>query len=254
MRRTPLLSLIRIATVIVLTLPASAQWNTPAINGSIGTGEYGTNNSLQNAGNTGQKWYMTWDATNLYLAVVNANLAEGAVVYLGTGGSGSTTGNAYDGTNFSSLPFPAQFVTYFKDGYREYRTSNGGGWSGPTANYGAYVSNSGNQNPRELAIPWSALTSGGPPASFIFFGYLTSSGGYVYGESPSDNPGAFIGTRAICTQYYAVTNTGNGSQARRRSRSSNREASQPPTKPASTTILSTPSIAIKKERCRKAPR
>jgi len=133
-RRTPLLSLIRIATVIVLTLPASAQWNTPAIDGSIGTGEYSTNNSLQNAGNTGQTWYTTWDATNLYLAVVNTNLAEGAVVYVGTGGSGSTAGNAYDGTNFSSLPFPAQFVTYFKDGYREYRTSNGGGWSGPTAN------------------------------------------------------------------------------------------------------------------------
>src|ERR1700722_13147261 len=158
MRRTPLLSLIRIATVIVLTLPASAQWNTPAIDGSIGTGEYGTNNSLQNAGNTGQTWYMTWDATNLYLAVVNTNLAEGAVVYVGTGGSGSTAGNAYDGTNFSSLPFPAQFVTYFKDGYREYRTSNG-----------AYASNSGNQNTREPAIPWIALTGGGPPASFVFF-------------------------------------------------------------------------------------
>jgi glycosidase len=210
MRRTPLLSLIRIATVIVLTLPASAQWYTPAIDGSIGTGEYGTNNSLQNAGNTGQTWYMTWDATNLYLAVVNANLAEGAVVYVGTGGSGSTTGNPYDGTNFSSLPFPAQFVTYFKDGYREYRTSNGGGWSGPTANYGAYASNSGNQNTRELAIPWIDLTGGGSPASFVFFGYLTSSGGYVYGEAPSDNPGAFIGTSAIYTQYYAVTNTGNG--------------------------------------------
>ena len=94
MRRTPLLSLIRIATVIVLTLPASAQWNTPPIDGSIGTGEYGSNNSPQNAGNTGQTWYMTWDAINLYLAVVNANLAQGAVVYVGTGGSGSTTGNA----------------------------------------------------------------------------------------------------------------------------------------------------------------
>src|SRR3984885_5739753 len=82
MLRTPLLSLIRIATVIVLTLPASAQWNTPAIDDSIGTGEYGTNNSLQNAGNTGQTWYMTWDATNLYLGIVNANLGEAAVIYI----------------------------------------------------------------------------------------------------------------------------------------------------------------------------
>jgi hypothetical protein len=106
MRRTPLLSLIRIATVSVLTLPASAQRNTPAINGSIGSGEYGTHNSLQNAGNTGQTWYMTWDETNLYLAVVNANLAEGAVVYVGTGGSGSTTGNPYDERISRRCPFP----------------------------------------------------------------------------------------------------------------------------------------------------
>src|ERR1700681_4929492 len=183
MRRTSLLNFAFIATFILFTLPASAQWTTPTIDGSIGTGEYGTNNSLQNAGHTGQTWYMTWDATNLYLAVVNANLAEGAVVYLGAGGSGSTTGNAYNVTNFSSLPFPAQFVTYFKDGYREYRTSNGGGWSGPTANYGAYASNSGNQNTRELAIPWIDLTGGGSPGSPVFFWYLTSSGGSSYGGS-----------------------------------------------------------------------
>jgi len=106
MRSTPLLSLIRIATVIVLTLPASAQWNTTAIDGSIGTGEYGTNNSLRNAGNTGQTWYMTWDATNLYLAVVNANLAEGAVVYVGTGGSGSTT-RTRGRQRFPGSPSPA---------------------------------------------------------------------------------------------------------------------------------------------------
>ena len=37
------------------------------------TGEYGTNNQLNNAGNTGQTWYMTWDANNLYVGIVNAN-------------------------------------------------------------------------------------------------------------------------------------------------------------------------------------
>ena len=51
---------------------------------------------------------------------------------------------------------------------------------------------------------------GGIPSSFVFFGYLTSSGGYVYGQAPTDNPGAFIGTNATATQYYAVVNTGNG--------------------------------------------
>ena len=105
-RRTPLLNLIRIATVIVLTLTASAQWNTPAIDGSIGTGEYGTNNSVQNAGNTGQTWYTTWGATNLYLAVVNTNLAEGAVVYVGTGGSGSTAATPMTERISRRCPFP----------------------------------------------------------------------------------------------------------------------------------------------------
>jgi hypothetical protein len=48
--------------------------------GSVAPGEYGDNNSLSNAGNTGQTWYMTWDATNLYVGIVSANLSEGAVI------------------------------------------------------------------------------------------------------------------------------------------------------------------------------
>ena len=55
-----------------------------------------------------------------------------------------------------------------------------------------------------------AITGGGIPTSFVFFGYLTSSGGYVYGQAPSDNAGAFIGTSATYTQYFAIANTGNG--------------------------------------------
>ena len=62
--------------------PLSAQWATPTIDGFIAPGEYGSNNSLSNAGNTGQTWYMTWDATNLYVGIVNANLSEGAVIYV----------------------------------------------------------------------------------------------------------------------------------------------------------------------------
>ena len=146
MRRASLQPFLLMATVIFFaaTLPASAQWSTPTVDGSIGSGEYGANNSLQNAGNTGQTWYMTWDSTNLYVGIVNANLSEAAVIYLAPNpqnppiccgaSDGSLTGFNYDGTDFSSLPFRAKFVTYVKDGYREYRTSNGGGWSGPTAN------------------------------------------------------------------------------------------------------------------------
>src|SRR6202140_3250066 len=220
MRRTSLLNFALIATVVFFTLPASAQWSTPTIDGSIGTGEYGANNSLQNAGNTGQTWYMTWDATNLYVGIVNANLAEGAVIYVApnpqspptccSNADGNLAGFNYDGADFSSLPFRAKFVTYVKDGYREYRNSDGAGsWTGSTSPYGSYGSGF-NQNTREFAIPWTAINSSGIPTSFVFFGYLTSPGGYVYGQAPSDNPGAVIGTSATYTQYYAITNTGNG--------------------------------------------
>jgi glycosidase len=221
--RTPPLFLLQnfVLVSIIMTATSGAQWATPTVDGAIATGEYGTNNQLDNAGNTGQTWYMTWDATSLYVGIVNANLSEGAVIYVTpnpqspptccSNTDGNLVGSNYDGASFSSLPFRAKFVTYFKDGYREYRTSDGSGnWSGPTSPYGSYASNSSNTNTREVAIPWSAITGGGIPSSFIFFGYLTSSGGYVYGQAPPDNPGAFIGTSATYTQYYAVVNTGNG--------------------------------------------
>jgi len=201
--------------------PARAQWTTPTIDGAISPpGEYGLSNQLNNAGNTAQTWYMTWDATNLYVAITNANLSEGAVTYItpnpvnppsgGTNANGNLTGFNYDGASFASLPFRAQFVTYFKDGYREYRTFDGNGnWSSATSFYGNYVSGTGNV--REVAIPWNAINgNNGIPSSFVFFGYLTSSGGYVYGQAPIDNPGAFIGTSATYTQYFSIASTGNG--------------------------------------------
>jgi hypothetical protein len=110
-----------IAIGFLSTVPAGAQWTTPTVDGSIGAGEYGTNNSLQNAGNTGQTWYMTWDASILYVGIVNANLSEGAVIYIApnpqtpptccSDADGSLAGFNYDGTDFSSLPFRAKFVT-----------------------------------------------------------------------------------------------------------------------------------------------
>lgn len=208
--------------VSVLSLPLMAQWTTPAVDGVVNTGEYGTNNSLSNAGGTGQTWYMTWDASNLYIGIVNANISEAAVIYI-TGNpqnpptccsnsDGNLTGFNYDNTSFSSLPFRAKFVTYAKNGYREYRNADGfGNWGGSTAYYGQYADNGSAQNTREMAIPWSAITGGGMPSSFVFFGYLTSGGGYIYGQVPTDNNiGGFAGTSATATQYYAVVNTGNG--------------------------------------------
>jgi len=225
-------SLLKIALFLLLVhvtaVPGWTQWATPTIDGFIANGEYGTNNQLNNAGGTGQTWFITWDVSNLYVGTVNANLAEGAVIYIKgnpqnpptccSNADGNLTGFQYDNTNFSSLPFRAAFVTYFKGDtvnnqnvYREYRNSDGnGGWTSQTSYYGSYAGAPSNTNTREVAIPWSAITGGAMPSSFVFFGYLTSSGGYVYGQAPPDNPGAFIGTNATYTQYYAVLNTGNG--------------------------------------------
>jgi glycosidase len=223
MRRSTLRLALVLTIVFVAAAPVWAQWNTPTIDGSIAPGEYGSNNSLGNAGNTGQTWYMTWDATNLYIGIVNANISEAAVIYVAGNpqnpptccgnADGNLTGFNYDGTDFASLPFRAKFVTYAKTDYREYRNSDGsGGWTSPVSYYGSYADNGSNQNTREVAIPWNAITSGsGIPSTFVFFGYLTSSGGYIYGQAPSDNNiGGFSGASATATQYFAVVNTGNG--------------------------------------------
>jgi glycosidase len=203
-------------------LPLYAQFNTPTIDGIIEPGEYGnqTEGYNQKTAAGGQTWYMTWDATNLYVGISNANLMEGAVIYIdanplnpptsGGNANGNLSGFNYDGAEFASLPFRAQFVTYFKDGYNEYRQSDGTGqWTVPTAYYGVYASGASG-NVREFAIPWSAVTGGGLPSSFLFFGYLTSAAGFVYGQLPGENPSGNIGTSAAATNYYAINATTNG--------------------------------------------
>jgi hypothetical protein len=82
MRRCALNFALVLTWAVLASAPVWAQWNTATIDGSIASGEYGTNNQLNNAGNTGQTWYMTWDANNLYVGIVNANLSEGAVLYI----------------------------------------------------------------------------------------------------------------------------------------------------------------------------
>src|SRR5580658_6925860 len=176
------------------SIPLYAQFNTPVIDGIIEQGEYGnTQNGTNQIGtSTSQTWYMTWDASNLYVGITNANLSEAAVIYIdaspvnppngGTNANGNLTGFNYDGEEIATLPFRAQFVTYFKDGYNEYRNSDGNGnWTNSVSNYGAFAENT-NGNVREFAIPWSAIGGGGMPSSFLFLGLLTSSGGSVYGQ------------------------------------------------------------------------
>lgn len=202
-------------------VPLHAQFKTPLIDGLIQAGEYGNNqNGTNQVGtSTGQTWYMTWNASNLYVAIANANASEAAVLYIdanpvnppnsGTNANGNLSGFNYDQEEVATLPFRAQFVTYFKNGYNEYRTSDGyGNWTNPVSGYGVYASIG---STREFAIPWSAITGGGMPSSFLFLGLLTSSAGYIYGQAPNDNAGGSVGLSATYSAYFVVNSTANGS-------------------------------------------
>ncbi len=209
--------------LFLFAAPGWAQWATPVIDGTITTGEYGSNNSLSNAGNTGQTWYMTWDANNLYVGIVNANLV-GRCGDLHCGQSAEPAHVLHQRRRqphrfqlrrnqlfVVALPRQVRYlrqrrlsrVPQLRRQRRLDRSDIG---------LRRIRDNSGNQNTREVAIPWSAITSnGGIPSSFVFFGYLTSPDGYVYGQVPTDNNiGGFVGTSASATQYYAIDNTGNG--------------------------------------------
>jgi len=197
---------------------AFGQYTTPTVDGSIGTNEYGSHTSGEN---NIDNWYVTWDATNLYVGITSSSKGEAAVLYLGTrtshpinGGTnsdGTLVGFDYDGTSFAELPFRAKAVFYVKDNYREYRTSDGSnGWSAQTSSFGSYSDDG--TNIREFSIPWSVV--GGIPSSFSFFGYVTSSGGFVYNEVPSANDGGNIGTSARYGRYFIVSSTSDGSSTK----------------------------------------
>ena len=206
------------ADLVLALAPAVAV----TVDGTITANEYGVHINGQNQQGTSssQIWYMTWDATNLYVAISASNTAEAAVLYLdrnpltpingGTNADGTAVGFNYDGASFANLQSRADLVVYFKDGYREYRTANGSnGWSAATAAFGSYASNAG---AREVAIPWVAI--GGKPASFGWFGYITSSGGFVYAPVPTENGTGLIGTSARYERYYVVHNTTIGSETK----------------------------------------
>ncbi|HYE14835.1 MAG TPA: LamG-like jellyroll fold domain-containing protein [Pyrinomonadaceae bacterium] len=222
--RAAFTALLALAALIATAPGALAQHNTPTINGTISAGEYGDHaeGMNQKATGSGQTWYMTWDNTNLYVAVTNANLGQGVVLYIDlepqtaprtwdNNTKGNLTGVAYDGANFSPLPFLADFVAYFKDGYQECRRKdNAGGWTSATAPCGTYLSGAGDV--RELAIPWSAIRGNTSvrPLEFNFFGYAVSHDGFVYGQIPQGNPVGNVGTSATADRFYRVRNTGNG--------------------------------------------
>ena len=200
-------------------LQTLAQFNTPTVDGTISPNEYGVHLEGQNqkGTTTAQTWYLTWDNTNLYVAVTNADLSQSAVINIdrnpvsppngGTDADGTLNALDYDGTAIGTLPFRGDFRAYFKDGYRDYQTANGAnGWNFGASGFGGYASGAGNV--RELSIPWAAITGSGKPSSFLFLGYLNSGSGYIYGQIPQGNGAA--NSPGNYSRYYAVVNTDNG--------------------------------------------
>jgi hypothetical protein len=183
--------------------------HTITCDGTIGSQEWGGAEHLFTTGG-GQKWSMAWDATNLYVALASANVAEGVVLYVGHGGGGITVGQNYDNTAPATLPFSANAVVYAKNSYREVRTVSGNGWGAPVTNFGSFCAMG---NDREIVIPWAALGANAIPASFRWLGYATSAGGFVYGQVPETNPSGNIGTGQAFPDNYFVGSTSNGGGA-----------------------------------------
>jgi hypothetical protein len=181
----------------------------PTCDGVIGAGEYGGVADEQ-ASSNGQVWYMTWDATNLYVAISSANVAEGDVIYVAIApgsdaGAGLTAGQPYDGTDITTMPFAASLVVYAHQNYIEARTPSGGAWGMPNTMAPLQVCVNTTTNAREEVIPWSLI--GGRPASFGWFGYFAAAGhstGFIYGQMPIDDPGGGPANAETYTKYYAV--------------------------------------------------
>src|SRR5256885_690312 len=53
-------------------------YHTPTCDGTVSSSEYGGTSYVTTSGQ--QTWYVTWDATNLYVALDNATLTEANVV------------------------------------------------------------------------------------------------------------------------------------------------------------------------------
>jgi hypothetical protein len=183
----------------------------PVCDGVVGPNEYGGVGN-QAASSSGQTWLMTWDSTNVYIAIEGANVDEGNILYFATSGAGVTSGELYDSTDVTTLPFTAQLVVYAHDGYTEARPINAGAW-GARATTSVVLCDNATTQVREEVIPWSLL--GGEPAAFAWTGYIAANGntnvnGYIYGQMPTGNPSGAPANNDTFTQYYEVGSTATG--------------------------------------------
>lgn len=189
--------------------------NPPESDGTIDEGEYGEGgyenpggggggSSIQaelNQSRSSTTWYATWDVNNFYLAAsggfspaadaLNLFIDFDPIKPVIGGGNewGSLVAPGMDNID-SQLPFRADFYLYAKDGTIACQRANGsGGWV--ACSNGGLISAVFGENVTEVSIPWSVITDTAWPASFNWFGYLSSDDGSTsraFAHAPSENP------------------------------------------------------------------
>ncbi len=215
-------NIILIATLII-TQGAYGQYSpgsfhTPAIDGLISSNEYGNAIEGQNQiTNSGITTYLTWDATNLYVAISGVSVNETTILYfdkdnkhpgLNNGGVGGSLGDLINGVQLN-LPFDADISIKAGAGSVSYSINNNGAWSPYTSTNTHYSDNGNltNTGVKEFSISWSSI--GGKPGAFNFVSYNISSGGVIYNQTPIENPSG-VGSPANFQYYYSVDSTTSG--------------------------------------------
>jgi hypothetical protein len=216
-----------IATVLLLLLqaaPSWAQYTTAIPDGNISDSEYNGHKMTTADGGT---WYMTWNATNLYIAKTGGTSYEPSYVYLDldptlpvTGGdnsNGTIIGNTDYGVT-PILPFRADVRVFFTNNYIEIRRRTAsGGWSDPVLT-NLYVSSKGSD--REISLNWATLTGATAPAippAFNWLGYSSNQNSGTsnirYDQTPAspNSKGTTGGATPPLEYYYTVASTADGS-------------------------------------------
>jgi hypothetical protein len=173
-----------------------------------GVNDFNTDETL--AGTSGSIWYMTWDASNFYLATQNTDVgsvsnSKWVVCYFDTdprtprtGGTGSTTGLMFN-TQRPNLPFTANFLVVWRldTAATMLYTYNDPSWIA-VASPNVQVSRSGNYV--EMKIPRASI--GSPSSIYVCAAMINESSGseWTYNLTPA---GQSDGYNANFTRTFA---------------------------------------------------
>ncbi len=156
-------------------------------------------------------YYITFDATTLYIGAKNNTggsfgSSDVLTIYLDTdpnatptSGTGTTAGNLYNNVT-PTLPFTANFTIKVEQSYNESRAYSGG-WGNTTGN--EVVSTAANA--REVKITFANL---GSPSNLYITMWMGYSGGY-FAEAPSGGTGG-TGNNPTFSNYFGSFSISSG--------------------------------------------